>query len=278
MSDTFGAALDAFAGAGLAPDTQDLPDETNQPLEVSTQEVTPEPTVDLEPNVPASKEVDLSGLPEEAQIFLRAREREMQADYTRKTQEVARQREEAEQYTQFVNALNSDPQFALEVVNRLQAQLEQAGLYQRPQADEYYGTYDDDDPAPGPDPYEKKLQELEARQRAWEEQAYNAWEEARVDREVAEIRSQNPAYSDVDVQDIVDLGWATNGDLHAAHDLYKGIQDRVLARYLQTKKGVQAPSPVSGGSGSPVPDDLRTADQMTLRKAAEERLINAIAQ
>src|SRR6478735_4440824 len=54
-------------------------------------------------------------LPPEAQAYLTQREREMQADYTRKTQEVAAQRREAEQAMEFVQALNTDPSFAYQV-------------------------------------------------------------------------------------------------------------------------------------------------------------------
>src|SRR5579864_4943829 len=66
-------------------------------------------------------------LPDDARSYLEQREREMQADYTRKTQEVAAQRREAEQALEFVNALNSDPNFALQVTQTLSQALQQQG-------------------------------------------------------------------------------------------------------------------------------------------------------
>lgn len=74
------AATEALASA--------LPAELDQPTappEAPSQEAAPAEVGGEQ--VPPSKEVDLSHLPEEAQIFIRAREREMQADATRKWQE-----------------------------------------------------------------------------------------------------------------------------------------------------------------------------------------------
>jgi hypothetical protein len=282
MSSTYDAAMGHFEEAGIAPDTDQLdgqgnPVPMNQAPEVSAPEVTEnQPTEPVTPVEPNSHEIDLSGLPEEAQIFIRAREREMQAGFTRKMQEAAEAQKQAEQYVQFVNALNSDPQFARQVAERLNQQL---GMSQQaPSQEDEFFVDEDDQWGGGPDPYQQRLDELAARQEAWEQQFYQAQESARMDREIAEIRSQVPTYSDTDIQDILDIGWATNGDIHAAHEIYKGIQDRVLSRYLTSKKGVQAPGVLPNAGGAPAPEDLKDADDLTLRAVAQERLLNALGQ
>jgi len=272
MSSTFDDALGAFETAGLAPDTQDLPEST----EPATPEADAPDVTESQPAEPDSKSIDISHLPEEAQIYLRAREREMQGDYTRKTQEVAQQRQEAEQYVQFVQALNSDPEFAGAVLERLQSQLQAAGYYQPTVEDEFgfdeTGGYEDVES----DPYAQELNEM----REWRARVEREWEDTRneaiLNRQVAEIRSSHPEYSGDDIQDIYALGFFTNGDLHAANDMFRGMQDRVLARYLESKKSVQAPGSLPSSTGSAAPDSLKDADEKQLRAAALERLMSSI--
>jgi len=276
VSNTFDDALGAFEAA--------LP-EGNLPVdEVPENQPTPEADapegVENQPDEgPASREIDLSGLPEEAQIFVRAREREMQRDYTRKTQELAQQRQEAEQYAQFVQALNSDPEFATAVLERLQAQLAAAGYLEQQQAADEYGLDDPDGWSDTEDdPYLKELQEL----KQWRDQVEAQWEESYqeslMNRQVAEIRSAHPEYDQADIEDIYALGFYTDGDLHKANDMFRGIIDRNLARYLESKRSVQTPAQLPSGQGVPAPDDLRSADDKQLREAALERLRSAIGQ
>lgn len=270
MSNTFDDALGAFEQAGFADDTESV---ESQPQADAPEVETESPTPEV-----ASKDVDLSGLPEEAQIFLRARQREMQADYTRKTQELAAQRQEAEQYAQFVQALNTDPQFAMAVLERLQTQLQQAGFYQPAVQDEFGVDESDGYEDYESDPYVRELEEL----KSWKEQMEAEWEnahnEAIINRQIAEIRSAHPDYTQEDIEDVYALGFYTNGDLHAANEMFRGIIDRSLARYLETKRGVQTPAALPSGQGVPAPDDLRNADEKTLRAAALERLTSAINQ
>lgn len=270
MSSTFDDALGAFEESGFAPDTEELP---NQP--------TPEadaPEVDeSQPAEPDSIQVTLDDLPEEAQILLRARQREMQADYTRKTQELAQQRQEAEQYQQFVTALNSDPEFAQAVLERLQAQLQAAGyLDQAPAEDEWFEP--DEYGGPEEDPYLRELQELKEWRAQVEAERQDAYNEAIINRQIAEIRSQHQDYTDADIEDIYALGFYTNGDLHAANEMFRGMIDRNLARYLESKKGVQTPAALPGGQGVAAPTDLVHADDKVLRAAATEALIQTLNQ
>ena len=86
-----------------------------------------------------SRNIDLSQLDENSRNFLQAREREMQAAFTRKTQELAAQRAEAEQAMQFLNELNSNPEFAYQVQQRLSSELDQLG-FQNPNLETLNGV------------------------------------------------------------------------------------------------------------------------------------------
>jgi len=263
MSDVesnFNAALGAF--------TESIADEASQ-------ENQPEPSAPVEPTAPsdqgteapASKDLDLSHLPEEAQIYLRAREREMTADYTRKTQEAAQQRQEAEQALQFIQALNSDPQFARQVAGFIQQGLPQE--YQDDGPD-----FEPDEYGEAEDPYESEIRELKEWRESLEDQMYEAQLSAHLDRQVADIRSENPAFSERDVQAIIELGYATDGDLYAAVDIYQGISDNVLGRYLESKRAVTAPAPLPNTSGSTAPVPIQGVEN--LRAAALERIRNEL--
>lgn len=247
MSETYDAAMEAFQ-EGVQPEEPAVP---------STESVDSE--------APASKDIDLSGLSEEQQIFLRAREREMQADYTRKTQELAEQRREAEQAVQFLDALNSDPDFAYQVLSQLQQSLATEGYAVAPEpqyeADEY-GQYQE------PDPYQQELTELMSWRDQMEQQWYEANLSAQLDRQISTIQSQHPDWTESDLQNIIDLGYATNGDLMKAADQYQAMNDAILARYIERKGQVNTPAPLPSGQGSTPPTP--PSDDKALRSAAEE--------
>lgn len=247
MSETYDAAMEAFQ-EGAQPEEPAVP---------STESVDSE--------APASKDIDLSGLSEEQQIFLRAREREMQADYTRKTQELAEQRREAEQAVQFLDALNSDPDFAYQVLSQLQQSLATEGYAVAPEPQyevDEYGQYQE------PDPYQQELTELMSWRDQMEQQWYEANLSAQLDRQISTIQSQHPDWTESDLQNIIDLGYATNGDLMKAADQYQAMNDAILARYIERKGQVNTPAPLPSGQGSTPPTP--PSDDKALRSAAEE--------
>src|SRR4051812_32489640 len=95
-----------------------------QPTEQPNQPVQPDTATQGDQGQPteaATPKIDLSQVDPQAQEYIQSREREMQADYTRKTQEAASARQEAEQALQFIEALNTDPNFALQVHQTLSA-------------------------------------------------------------------------------------------------------------------------------------------------------------
>lgn len=255
MSDTFDAALSAFQDLENDPSSQ----EQNQPDEQGGE-------VGAGADPTASRDIDVSGLPEEAQIFLRAREREMQADYTRKTQEVAEQRKQAEQAMQFLTALNSDPEFAYQVLNHLQSNLATAGYQVAPEQyeAEEFGEYEE------PDPYQQEIAEL----KQWRNQMENEWVEAnlsaQLDRQLATIQQQHPDWNDSDLQGIIDLGFATNGDLMKAAEQYQALQDAALTRYLEKKGSVTTPASLpSSPAQTPA---VQPKTEKELHAAAQEYL------
>jgi hypothetical protein len=255
LANEYETALGAFEALESAGNQPEAP-------EGAPEGATVEPS---QPEVPASKSIDISGLPEEAQVFIRAREREMQADYTRKTQEVAAQRAEAEQAMQFIQALNSDPQFAGEVLSHLQGQLAAAG-YQFEASDEY--EVDEWGQQVEPDPYAEEIADL----KQWRAQMEDQWVEANLsaslDRQLSVIQAQHPDWGDSDMQAIIDLGFATQGDLMAAAEQYQAVQDQILARYLQGKSSVNTPSPLPSAPANQVPQQPRSEEE--LRSAAME--------
>jgi len=262
--ETYNAALSAFE----ALDTEEVDPLANQPISEGEQVDTGTPPESPPaPTEPASKEIDISGLPEEAQIFLRAREREMQGDYTRKTQEIAAQRAEAEQAMQFLSQLNSDPEFANQVLNHLQSNLAAAGYQVAPEQVEYVDEYGQ--PAE-PDPYQQEIADIQQ----WRAQMENDWKEANLsaglDRQLATIQAQHTDWTEEDLQDVIDLGFATNGDLIRAAEIFQAQSDRHLSRYLEKKGSVNTPAPLPSSPAQPVP--FQPKSDQELRDAAMERI------
>lgn len=88
----------------------------------------------------ASGDIDLNNLPAEARAFVEAREKEMQADYTRKTQQIAGQRkqfeetfgdiseDEAKEALEVYRGLTSDQDYAVDMAAYLVTEMAQAGM------------------------------------------------------------------------------------------------------------------------------------------------------
>lgn len=210
-------------------------------------------------------------LDDQARQYLVQREREMQADYTRKTQELAAQRQEAEQALQFIEALNSDPNFALQVHQTLSQSLQAQGYSvaqadalaaQQIQGQEDYG-YEDD-------PYMAKIQELEQWKTQQEQRIAEAEAAARIDSQLAVIRQQNPNFDDNDLRDIISMGFAFNGDLMRASEAFKSINQRSVERYMAQKASVPASlnQPTASGHAESAPEGFKTLNDPGLEAAA----------
>ena len=259
-ADTRDAAAESlFAG---------MQESTPEPVEpVAQQGETPEAEAPVqETQVPASREIDLTTLPDEARQYIEARERELTGDYTRKTQEAAAQRQEAEQALQFIEALNTDPDFARQVYGALAETLE----VEQGTANEWDDVYEPDDP------YAAKLAELEAWKGDLERQFEEAQWNAHVDRQISEIRSANPAWNDDDINDVIGLGFATQGDLHKAAEMFTNINNRVVSKYVEQKSSVNTASPLPFQSAQVPPEGFTGIEDKRLHDAGMEALRAAL--
>lgn len=211
----------------------------------------------------------------EAQAYLEQREREMQGDYTRKTQEVAAQRREAEQAMEFIHALNNDPSFAAQVHQTLAQALEAQGYQNQPQAPQ--DPFADDG---FEDPYMQKIQQLENWQ-AQQEQRYAVQEAtSRIEGGINAIRQANPSYTDDDVKDILTMAFAYDGDVFAAEEAYKAVTQRVTEGYLAQKESVPASlnQPSAASHAEIPPEGFTSLNDPRLEQAARNMLENAGAQ
>lgn len=263
-------ATDAGTNAGVAQPSQP----TEPTTDGSAQVADDQPRID-----PASL-----NLPPEAQAYLTQREREMQADYTRKTQEVAEQRREAEQAMEFIQALNSDPNFAYQVHAQLTDALQQQGYsfedasaLASQQAGQQYDEYGDEAFV---DPYAEKIQQLEQWQAQQEQRFAVADAEARINAGIQAIRADNPSYTDDDVKDILTMAFAYNGDVAQAADAFKGLRQRVTEGYLEQKSSVPASlnQPTSTGHAEVPPEGFTSLSDPRLEEAAKRMLAESGAQ
>lgn len=270
-------AIDALTAANAQDNAPAAPSQPTEPVQTDTSaQVENQPRID-----PAS--LDLSP---EAQAYLQQREREMQADYTRKTQEVAAQRREAEQAMEFINALNTDPNFAYQVHSSLTEALQaqgysladaQAAATEHLGGNQSWDEYGDDTFA---DPYAEKIQQLEAWQAQQEQRLAIADAEARINAGVNAIRQANPNYTDDDVSSILTMAFAYNGDVAAAEQAYKSITQRVTENYLNQKASVPANlnQPTSSGHAEIPPEGFSSLNDPRLEEAAKRMLADSGAQ
>jgi hypothetical protein len=237
--------------------------------------------VDDTPDVESFTKFDPNVLPEDMQKVYRS----MQADYTRKTQEIADIRRQAEAFSdlgvdadsarnmiQFYQRLDSDPQFLAGFVSNVQSELEQAGYSQNEAAelaptviDERYG-----DISP------MLAQEL-GEMRQFREQVLYDQEQANLIGELEgqeqSIRLGNPHYSDDDISAIYSLAYSTGGDLSLAANEYHGIQQRLLGGYLQSKQVPVGLAPTPSGPSTIPARTFSSLDEA--HKAAMEAVRNA---
>ena len=252
----------------------ELPDEdylVEAPDSVDAVEGNPdvEPFTGFDPNL----------LPEDMQQVYKS----MQADYTRKTQEIAEARKMFEQFSEngidpayaleavgFIQRLDNDPAFAAEVASHLAPKSEHPMAAQQPivEANPDNGESYDNLPA--------ALQEELNQMRAFRQEMVEAQEQAQMiselESEEAQIRAQYPHYSDNDIEHIYSLAYATEGDLLAAQQLYHQMEKGMLNRYLQSKNvPVGATSP-NGMPASTPPSSFGSVDDA--HKAAMELVRN----
>lgn len=226
------------------------------------------------PNFLDSKSIDLNQLAPEAREFLQAREREMQAAFTRKTQELAAERQQAQQAVQFINELNTNPEFALEVHSRLSSELQNLG-YSVHEANAAANQALGNDAYEVDDPYLAKINELEQWKNQQEQRMAEAQAEARIHAETAAIRSENPSFTDADMDDIYRIAVSMNGNLAAATNAFKSLTQRSVERYLNQKTQIPVQlqnQPGQSGFAQQLSTEKLDLGDKQLRAAAMERL------
>jgi hypothetical protein len=248
--------------------------------------VTPAPEQATTPTAPVASEVESAQRATEPDTFtnvdpstlapeLQAIYKQMQGDYTRKTQEVsARAREiaafgdptEVRNAVEFANALR-DPQNLVQLHSELSEYLQSQGLTPA-QADaaatqeiqgaqsEYGWEFSDPD-----DDIRRELQELRSQNQElqnWrqeqEEQRMFASIEQDVARKEAFIRQNNPTYQEEDINSIYVMSYAFGGDLLEAQRAYEAQRQRFAAEYMNSKANVPSslgPIAPSGGAEAP---------------------------
>lgn len=225
---------------------------------------------------------DPNTLPEDMQQVYKS----MQADYTRKTQEIAEARRqyealaevgvEPDQATNILNlwkAMDSDPQVAAEFAAAIQTRLQEVGYdNQKPMVPVDTPVIDNESYDGLPPALARELQEMrEFRQQMVEHQQQQELL-AELDAQEQTIRTTNPHYTEDDISAIYDLAHATSGDLMAAQARYHAIQQQLLGNYLQTKQVPHGATPAPAGPASVPGRSFGSLDEA--HKAAMEAVRN----
>lgn len=262
------------------------------------EEVADAPEVEQEQPSQQSQEdsftgLDPNSLPDEVRPFYKS----MQADYTRKTQEIAEQAkayaqleqfggpEVARQAIDFVYRLENDPNYQYQVHQSLSQNLQSQG-YSVDQADamatdeiqEYMEGEEDFE-----DDYEEPVQRVapqDNRQLAELQNRLQRLEEEREIQTVADqlaqqtdyIKSQNPELTDYDLDRVYDIAHATDGDIIKAYQIYDEMQSRILTNYLQRKGTVATPQVIPNSAEGREPEEFTELKDPRVQQAAEARL------
>ena len=253
----------------------ELPDDYEAPVAEAEDQVVVE---DNQAESESFTKFDPNVLPEDLQMVYKS----MQADYTRKTQEVAEIRRqmsafsesgidpnEALEATQFLKRLESDPAIAAEFANDISSRLEQLGFGQQTPVDD---TPNDVSYEGLPPSLASELEEMRQFRAQILEQQQHAEVMAVLESQEEQIRIANPHYSDDDIDTIYSLAYATDGDLNAAAEQFNAIQQRLLGNYLQAKAVPQGATAMPNGPSSIPHREFSSLDEA--HKAALEAVRN----
>ncbi len=252
----------------------DLPDDYDS----GSSDMGDEAVID-QPDVESFTGFDPSVLPEDMQQVYKS----MQADYTRKTQEVAEIRRDFEAFSEsgvkpnealemasLFAKIDSDPAFASEFVGNITQRLEESG-YGQTQAVEPASI--DNNGYEGLSPV--VIQELQEMRQFREQMVQNQQQQeiiAHLDTVEQTIRTTNPNYNDSDIDAIYALAHSTDGDLMAAQQSYHDIQQRLLGNYLESKTVPHGATPISTSPSSVPNREFSSLDEA--HKAAMEAVRN----
>ena len=225
---------------------------------------------------------DPNTLPEDMQQVYKS----MQADYTRKTQEIAEARRQYEAFSEvgvdpdeansilnLWKAMDSDPQVAAEFASAIQNRLQEVGYANQTPEVPVAPTVTDNVSYEGlPPALASELEEMRAFRTQMLEHQQQQEILGQLEASEQTIRTTNPHYSDDDISAIYDLAHSTDGDLLAAQERYHSIQQRMLGSYLQSKQVPHGATPAPGGPSSVPGRSFESLDEA--HKAALEAIRN----
>lgn len=250
------------------------------PAPTATPEVTPD--AGTTPEESFAPGIDPMTLPPELQAIYR----NMQSHFTR-TQQTLREKEasldglnveEARGAIEFVNALNTDPQYALAVHTELTQALQSAGMSPAEahqaasdaisnESEQY--TDDTSDYGSVPPDVLQRLERAEQFMQTQEEAQMRASYETELTRQEMAIRQGHPEWDDADIGTVYGLAYSYGGDLHAAADAYVAEQARWATRFMQAKASVPSGQPGVTSHGevpAEAPADLNAATAAALEQ------------
>jgi len=250
-----------------------IPDSYDEEVAIVSDDV-----VDDNPEVESFTKFDPNVLPEDMQQVYRS----MQADYTRKTQEIADLRRnyeafsdtgvdptEANNILQMWQAMDTDPDVAHQFVSAMQNRLQEMG-YDAQQVEE--ASPDVIDYEGLPPSLAAELEDMRSFRAQFEQERVQQEYIGELEQQEQTIKTMNPNYSDEDLSAIYSLAYSTDGDLLAASEQYHAIQQHLLGNYLQAKQVPHGATAVASIPSSVPPRQFSSLDDA--HKAAMEALRN----
>lgn len=290
--------------APAAPAPEAPPAPANQDLATPAPDEVDAGTPSDDDSLLRAADISLDGLTPEARTWLEAREREMQAVMTKRTQEAAEIRKQYEGLGDpdevrtalgFYEGIRTDPNYAAQVYDFLTQNLTAAGYTPAAAAAKALQAMGNEEPeipsAPtvpsfDDDPDEAvraRLQQLDERQRqidariaAAEAREQEAMLVNRILQQDNAIRQANPSLTDSEMDYIYQLAEATQGDLFQAHETYNGMRESILSGYIAAKEGVNTPVVPSATAPAELRVTPKTLDEGYAMGL--ERLRNELAQ
>lgn len=221
----------------------------------------------------------------------------MQADYTRKTQELAEQRKAyesldqrggpqiANQAVEFLYRLEQDPNFALQVHNQLSQTLQAQGLSvsdanqeATAQIEDFMSDDDEDfdweeEQAPSvPPELSQELRQLRSELAEIKQtQNVNAIADD-ISRQHMFLRDAHQDLTEDDFDRIYDIAQTTDGDLIAAHQKYDEWRNKTIAEYLNRKSSISTPVPLPTGTSGAEPTEFTELTDPNLARHVENIL------
>ena len=240
-----------------------------------------------EPSVDSFTPINPDDLPDELKPFAK----QLQADYTRKTQQLAEQRKAFEAFGdadpsqvleawQFTQNLQNDPQYALRVHQELTRALQAEGLSlgeaqaaaaqaMQPEPED---IWDDGEEMYGavPPHVQQQLDQMNQFMQNYQQEMAQQQQINELMRQDAAIRQAHPEYTDADMDSIAQLA-AWHGDLVQAEQAYSSMRSQIMAGYLGEKKTVPVTAPSGVAQGQPVePSPFMTDDPETNFSRADD--------